>query len=234
MTWFCNVSQSLFTRPARYALNILVFFIISSVSARAGESAPAALPDVTKLSDPAALLLFLVFLLPGFISVQIYSLLVPTKPSDFSKRVNEIFGYSAIHYAVTIWLLIWSNWNIAAVYAVVFILPIVWPPLLLTIRRSRLMRRLPLPDPTPWDGFFRREAKRPKNPGLEVRVKTAGGEVIAGHYGSSSIASTFPSKPQLYLESAYVINPDGSTRTMSRTAGMIVNCDKAEYVVFRT
>jgi hypothetical protein len=217
--------------PAIGIAAFVVFVLAMSAPATAADT--ATLPKLPDLTTVQSLLLFLAFLIPGFVSVQVYSLLVPTTPSDFSSRINELFAYSAIHYALTIWFVLWSNWNLIVIYAVVFVVPICWPLLLVGIRRSPLMRSFPLPDPTPWDGFFARHARTPNERGLFVRAKTKSGDLVAGYYGRKSLSSTFPNPAQLYLEVAYVINPDGSTRPMNNTAGVIINCADAEYVIFR-
>jgi Family of unknown function (DUF6338) len=46
------------------------------------------------------LLLFLLFFVPGFISIKIYDLLVPSERRDFQSTLAEAIGYSAVNFAV--------------------------------------------------------------------------------------------------------------------------------------
>ena len=51
------------------------------------------------------LALFLIFFLPGFISMKIYDLLVPGEPRDFTKSLLEAISYSTLNFAALFWLL---------------------------------------------------------------------------------------------------------------------------------
>ena len=50
------------------------------------------------------LFIFLVMLVPGFISLKIWDLLVPSERRDFSKSLVEAIAYSAINFAALFWL----------------------------------------------------------------------------------------------------------------------------------
>jgi len=51
------------------------------------------------------LTLFIVFFLPGFISMKVYDLLVPGEPRDFTKSMFEAISYSALNFAALFWLI---------------------------------------------------------------------------------------------------------------------------------
>ena len=55
------------------------------------------------------LTLFLIFFLPGFISMKVYGLMVPGEPRDFSKSVLEAISYSTLNFAVLFWLIIFIH-----------------------------------------------------------------------------------------------------------------------------
>jgi Family of unknown function (DUF6338) len=52
------------------------------------------------------LLLFLLFFVPGFISIKIYDLLVPTERRAFQSTLAEAIGYSAVNFAVLLPLIV--------------------------------------------------------------------------------------------------------------------------------
>jgi hypothetical protein len=219
-------------RGACAALALAALMLAASEACLAAGDNAAALPDVPKLSDFESVLVFLAFLIPGFISVQVYSLVVPPRDSDFSKRLNEIFAYSGIHYAAVGWLFALRGFSWPLFYAIVFLIPILWPLLLIALRESGFVPWLTKPDSGPWDRFFARIMSGPKDRGYYVRVKTKS-EIVGGYYGKNSHASTFPNPRELYLETAYYVNPDGSSRPKKGSAGILINCEDAEYVLFR-
>ncbi len=95
------------------------------------------------------LLLFLAFFVPGFISMRVYGLFIAANTPDFTKQLPEAIAYSAIHYAVTGWLIFIAPRGLQrdlVTYIVVLILPIFWPPIILLVRnwqyyRSRILTK---------------------------------------------------------------------------------------------
>lgn len=51
------------------------------------------------------LTLFLIFFLPGFISMKVYDLMVAGEPRDVSKSVFEAIAYSTLNFAAMFWLI---------------------------------------------------------------------------------------------------------------------------------
>ena len=52
------------------------------------------------------LVLFLIFFIPGFVSIKVYDLLIPGEQRDFSKSILEVIGYSALNYGALSWFII--------------------------------------------------------------------------------------------------------------------------------
>jgi hypothetical protein len=83
------------------------------------------------------LILFLLFFVPGFISIKIYDLLVPGVRRDFSKSAYDAISYSAINYALWSWLIVVMimynaytdhfPWFVAGTIVILVISPIVLP-----------------------------------------------------------------------------------------------------------
>lgn len=71
--------------------------------------------------------------------------------------------------------------------------------------------------PTAWDQMFRDRGS------CFVRVKLKSGGWAGGWYGSASFATSYPEVPELYLQTAWLMNPDGSfNRAIKDSAGLRV------------
>ena len=91
------------------------------------------------------LILFLVFFIPGFISLKVYDLFIAGPRRDFSAAVLEAIGYSALNFAALSWLIVamhsggfqaqHRNLYFLAVFAVLFVFPLVWPLVFLRLAR---------------------------------------------------------------------------------------------------
>ena len=171
--------------------------------------------------DTSKLTIFLVFFIPGFIAIQVYSLLVPSDQRDFSKQFPEAIGYSAINYAIFYWLILVTPANtigrLIAEYAITFATPALLPFAFLKIRSWAPFKTIN-PFPKPWDYVFSQGNTR------WVIVHLRNGPTIGGWFGKNSFASSYPSLEQLYLESVWELNPDGSfNREIARTRGVLIN-----------
>ena len=51
------------------------------------------------------LALFIVFFVPGFISMKVYDLLVPGETRDASKSLLDAISYSTLNFAALFWLI---------------------------------------------------------------------------------------------------------------------------------
>ena len=71
--------------------------------------------------------------------------------------------------------------------------------------------------PTAWDHMFRSQGS------CFVRLRLRDGSWIGGWYGAHSYATSYPQPPELFLESAWRMNPDGSfAHRIGQTAGLYV------------
>lgn len=82
-------------------------------------------------------------------------------------------------------------------------------------------------DPTPraWDAaFIDREP-------CYVRALTTEGRYLGGWYGPDSFVSSFPEPREMYLETAHLMNPDGSFGDeVTDSAGLYIRCDDVRLV----
>jgi hypothetical protein len=84
-------------------------------------------------------------------------------------------------------------------------------------------------DPTPraWDFAF--NDIDPKY----VRILTADGRYLGGWYGRDSFVSSYPEPREIFLESANLMEPDGSFgREVDGSAGLYVRCDDVRLIEF--
>ena len=95
--------------------------------------------------EPEKLVLFLLFFVPGFISMKVYQHFVSVERIDFSKSLYEAIGYSFMNFVFFSWLilLITQNgfsqnhtfyyWSI--IFILVFITPVLWCLLYIWVSR---------------------------------------------------------------------------------------------------
>lgn len=159
-------------------------------------------------------LLFLIFLIPGFISVKIYDLFIPSEKRDFSKAVLEIIAYSSMNYAALSWwvfLILRNNvpskhpfiFAISLVF-ILFIMPAMWPKLLLKMLSLKFIAKLVVnPILKPWDFVFGQRKS------FWVIINLRDGRRIGGRYDTKSYASSAPSEEQIYLEEVWMLDKEG-------------------------
>ena len=111
------------------------------------------------------LTLFLVFFLPGFISIKVYDLMVPGERRDFSKSLLEVISYSTLNFGALFWLIVpiqrgdFSRSHFVlyslAVTLIMVIVPACWPVVFLKLSTwRRVARYFVHPIGKPWDYVF--------------------------------------------------------------------------------
>ena len=164
--------------------------------------------NITNFSD---YILFLIIFLPGFISLKVYDLIVPSVPRDFSKSFFEVIAYTAFNYGIFFWpithgytLLLENNINAIfylVVTLVILIGPIIWPVILVYILRNSALKKYVIDSRAkPWDYVF------DKRESYWIIVHLLNGEMIAGIYDEHSFTSSFPAEEQIYLEEVWKID----------------------------
>jgi hypothetical protein len=171
--------------------------------------------------------LFLVFFLPGFVSLKVYDALTPSERRDFSKSIYEVIAYSTLNNALLYPLVVWlwtrnvqvpslAVWLCGALVLVVF--PSLWPFLWLGILKSKLFSRYFVhPLQKPWDFIFSQR----KPYWVIVHSKNLGR--VAGVYGDRSFASSNPAPPQIYLEEVWQLDDAGKfVRAVDQSEGILI------------
>jgi len=178
------------------------------------------------------LLIFLIFVIPGFISLKTYDLLVPNSNEDSSKRLIDAISYSCINYAILFVPIIFiekkplfdSDPILYALFYifVVFVSPIIIACIWKKLRSSKKFQDvMPHPTKKPWDYVFSNRKC------FWVIVELKDGRKIAGKYADKSFSSSYPENDQLYLEETWKLNKDGGfKRKRERSAGIIIVSDE--------
>jgi len=165
-----------------------------------------------------SLILFLVFFLPGFVSIKTYDILIPSERRDFSKAIFEAVGYSALNFTLLYPLISRLNSSYLYLVLVMIVFPILWSVLFAKLPNYRYINKyVRLPNPKPWDEVFgRRES-------YWVIVHLKSGIKIGGLYDVKSRSSSNPAEEQIYLEEVWKLDDDnGFIERVDRTKGIII------------
>lgn len=182
------------------------------------------------------LLMFIAFVMPGFIAIKAYSVFsgVAAAPKPSSEQIIDAATYSCINYLI--WLpfvyMVESSrlkfdyiWLYVAFYVIVlFISPIVITKLWLSVMRHTLGKD---PIERPWDYVFSLREH------YWVVVTLKSGEKIGGLYADKSFVSSSPAPEQIFLQSTWVINEHGGfEREKETSAGIMILSSEILYLEF--
>jgi len=208
--------------------------------------------DIWEISK---LQLFLLFVVPGFVSLKVWDLKFAGETRDFQKSFVDVVVYSVFNFffflALSVLLRLYG-WDplpgldlpvyktyesfanlhrnrfyaFLALYALV--VPMFWPILASQVRTSKLFTTfLPSPIKKPWDYFF--STRIP----CWVIVHLASGERIAGTYEKKSFASSYPAPEQLYLEKVWILDENNNfTQAVKNSLGTLISGEHITYIEF--
>jgi Family of unknown function (DUF6338) len=170
--------------------------------------------------------LFLIFFIPGFVTLKVYDLLIPGEQRDFSKSLFDAVAYSSLNFAALLWLIAlvrsgsltpWQ-WYLAMFFLLIGI-PAVWPAVFLQIRKHPIVaQRIASPNARVWDDIF---AKRTP---YWVIVHLKDQRRIGGLYGGKSYTSHSPAPPEIFLEQVWRVDEDGgfTGSVVESTSGILI------------
>lgn len=173
------------------------------------------------------LTLFLIFFVPGFISIKIYDLLVPGESRDFARAWFDALAYSALNFAALSWLIILIHlddfpkrhlgWYLFLLLLILIAAPAIWPWVYLRLSSWHpVAKYLVHPIRKPWDYVFgKRET-------YWVIVHLQDGRRIGGRFDTQSFASSSPAEEQIYLEQVWALDDSGRfLHAIDRSRGTI-------------
>jgi len=184
------------------------------------------------------LALFLLFFIPGFISIKTYQLIVASDKFNFTESLAEAVGFSSINFAFFSWaiILIHKNdfpvnhpfWYYLISFVIIFIAPIFWSVLFVILTKAKILRKWVIsPVKTAWDFYFE------KRKSFWVIVNLTDGEKIGGVYSFNSFSSSYPAKEQIYLEELWEINNDKFfIKKIDRSQGIIILGEQIKSIEF--
>ncbi|MEA2530294.1 MAG: hypothetical protein QOG89_1938 [Thermomicrobiales bacterium] len=197
-----------------------------------------------------ALLIVILFIVPGFISQSIFGALVTRREAAEQSALLEAIAFSCLNFALWGWLLLvvpdLDNWKgyveehrglvIASWIIFLLVAPVVWGMLAAFLVKKVglkwLFKRFALDyrDPTPraWDYYFGRQQP------AWVRVTLTNGTMLGGLLGPHSYASSFPSPEDLYLEVVYPIDQHGvfAPNSTPKSDGVWIQGSQISYLEF--
>ncbi len=169
--------------------------------------------------------LFLIFVVPGFVSLKVWELLVPGERRGIDNILVEIVSYSALNFAALAWLIVpllkaeLSEGLAYLAIALIFVVfPANWPILWKWLRMRKWLRRFAVhPFTRPWDYVFSRRER------AWVIVHLKDGSAIGGRFDANSFASSWPAPEQLYLEELWELDAERAFKQMvPRTHGALI------------
>ncbi len=184
------------------------------------------------------IIIFIMFFIPGFISLKVYHLVIASNKFNFTESFGEAVAFSSFNYAALSWLIILVfkydlfHTNlflfIVVLIFVMFFAPIIWTIVFIKLSKSKILRKYILGVvKSPWDFYFENRKS------CWVIVNLKNGESIGGVYSKKSCASAFPHKEQIYLEELWNIDSNKNfIESVNRTNGIIILGDEIESLEF--
>lgn len=186
--------------------------------------------------DLGAVELFLVFVVPGLISMSVYRLLMPARSLQWDQAVLQGLFYSSVNLLLTLpitahitqpgYLASHPRRSWALLLGSLFVAPMLWPLLLRGLFRwSWFARKIQIPYPTAWDYVF--DARE----SAFVLVHLRNGSLIGGYWGPGSYAGSFPNDGDVYLEAVYQVDEHGRFGDpVDDTRGVLLRKDEYSYL----
>lgn len=191
--------------------------------------------DITSVDK---LYLAILFFIPGFVAMKVYSIVSASERLDASKAFVDALSFSCMIYAAFSWAILWArdahlaadhpNWFIAFCVGLLFVAPTVSSLIFYRLRRARWVGRwLPHPVGKPWDFVFARRES------FYVIIKLKSGQRIGGFYGGESFSSSAPCEEQIFIETVWDVDEDqGFVQKHVRSRGMLISGANIETIEF--
>jgi len=187
--------------------------------------------DLLKDLSWQQLAIFSLFALPGFISLQVWSLITPTTERTLLEQLPEAIAFGLLNAAVAAPVaLLWGKQDLLVWYGLLLgalvVLPALWPFALRWALSA--LNRIGLilgQEHTGWDAAFLR--RQP----YFVIVHLPDGQRLGGYYGYDSYASLYPVSGHLYLEEVWALDADGEFEArVEGSRGVILRPDDYKFV----
>lgn len=191
--------------------------------------------------DSTHLFLFLIFVVPGFVSMHVYGLLRSRDKISLKDNIFEAIAFSLVNITLMIWavfpLLDTSEKGLfntsPALYYVLFLTVLLVTPSILAIILFKFLNFLAdknyilLRAQNAWDDFFLRREP------CWVIVHLDDGRRIGGWYGDDSYASLYPHSGHIYLEELWMFDAQGNfSEKITGSRGIILRPEDYSMIEF--
>ena len=186
----------------------------------------------SSLFETVGLMDFVILVMPGFISIKVWNLIIPTKSRALKDSFIDALTYSILNFALLFWLiLIIQRTDEIALKVICYITimgvgPVLWPILWKAAATSRLFRgKIINPTPKAWDHFFGIR----RNCFILIHLKD--GNLVGGLYHQKSFASSYPAHEDIYIEEVWKVDGQGLfVEKIPQSVGMLVTRDSVKYI----
>ncbi|NQW03684.1 MAG: hypothetical protein HQ485_06615 [Acidobacteria bacterium] len=179
---------------------------------------------------------FLLLMLPGFISRKVYDLQISGDRHDGTSYAMDAVVYGTLNAAIWIAPLTWAAtfqhshpvWFWTLVLTALVASPVALAIVAVWVLRSKHLRgwtRHPMP--MAWDYYFGQGVP------CWVLFRLKNGKSIGGFFGAKSFASSYPHGRDIYIEQSWVVDDTGHfVRAVPDSAGALVSFDECELIEF--
>lgn len=185
------------------------------------------------------IILFAAFLFPGFLSIAVYRLRVPSKEFYFKDQVLEAFSFSLVNFAISVWPIyqlgvlselrnqwVWE-WLAVVVGLVVIPTGLGWSAATL---RNWAGRRgfIPASSKTAFDWAFSEQR------GCWLKIRLNDGSWVGGKFDSAtrSFASAYPEAGHLYIGESWSLDSEGNfMQQMKDKPGLVLKPTEYRYLL---
>ncbi|MBW1615282.1 MAG: hypothetical protein JRJ49_01865 [Deltaproteobacteria bacterium] len=193
--------------------------------------------EITK--DINNLYLFIIFAIPGFISIKTYNTLSPSDKKNAPQVIIDAITYSCLNYALMSWAIYLDLYfnlsvnypllHILTLLTVVFISPIILSFAYYKLRESKTILKIaPHPTLKSWDYIFGKKEV------YWIILELQDGKRIGGIYDKNSFASSFPAEEQIYIEELWEIEGKKFIKPIERSKGVMVNGNNIKFIEYYT
>lgn len=181
-------------------------------------------------------ILFLAFIVPGFLSMRVYGLLLPGDEPSLKENVLEAFAFGILNFVVMYWaisLLLDQEFtprsrlvNYLLVVLTFLIAPMTWPVIVKIILRKLAEWNVVLYGyRNAWDDFFLRREP------CWIIVHLKDGRRLGGWYGDNSYAGLYPNSGHLSLEQLWRLDEQNKfVEPVPQSRGIILRPDDYHFV----
>lgn len=175
---------------------------------------------------------FVILIMPGFISIKVWNLIIPSKSRALKDSFIDALAYSFLNFALLFWLMLIIRRTDRTVIRVMLygvligVGPVLWPILWRGVATWKFVQGIIInPIPRAWDYFFGLR----QNCFMLIHLKD--GSLVGGLSLGKSFASSYPASEDIYIEQVWEISEQGKfIEKIPQSIGMLVTRDSIEYI----